>query len=356
MEMLTGIGFLIATLVVFSIFSLKFPKGTEAMSGMANAAIASFLIEAVHRYISGDLFGIAFLSEVGITSGGLSGVAAAVIVPICMGANPIFALVGGLACGGFGILPGFIAGYVIGLLSPYIEKYLPTGLDVIAGSLLIAPLARLIATGVNPLVDGLMATIAGSITIAATQSPVVMGFLLGGILNVIGTAPLSSMALTAMMGLTGVPMAIGCLACFSGSFTNGVLFHKMGYGDRSNVIGVMIEPLTQAPLVTKHSIPIFTCDFIGGGLTGIAVALVGLVCNAPGTASAVPGIIAPFAFNAPIKVIICGVIAIAAGTAVGYVGGIVFKKLEKTSVAIPAMELGMSEGLSYRTVGEEGGN
>ena len=37
------------------------------MSGMANAAVASFLVEAVHKYITGDLLGIAFLGEVGAT-------------------------------------------------------------------------------------------------------------------------------------------------------------------------------------------------------------------------------------------------------------------------------------------------
>ena len=39
-----GIGLLLLTLACFSVFSLKFPKGSEAMSGMANAAVASFLI------------------------------------------------------------------------------------------------------------------------------------------------------------------------------------------------------------------------------------------------------------------------------------------------------------------------
>ena len=47
-----GIGLLLLTLACFSVFSLKFPKGSEAMSGMANAAVASFLVEAVHHYIS----------------------------------------------------------------------------------------------------------------------------------------------------------------------------------------------------------------------------------------------------------------------------------------------------------------
>ena len=60
-----GIGLLLLTLACFSVFSLKFPKGSEAMSGMANAAVASFLVEAVHHYITGDLLGIAFFSELG---------------------------------------------------------------------------------------------------------------------------------------------------------------------------------------------------------------------------------------------------------------------------------------------------
>ena len=87
--------------------------------------------------------------------------------------------------------------------------------------------------------------IGGTITAAADQSPVIMGFLLGGIMKMICTSPLSSMALTAMLGLTGLPMGIAAIACFGGSFTNGMVFHKMGYGDKSNVIAVMLEPLTQ---------------------------------------------------------------------------------------------------------------
>ena len=125
MTIISGVGLLLLTLAVFSIFSLKFPKGSQAMSGMANAAVASFLIEAVHKYITGDLLGIAFLGEVGATAGSLGGVAAGIMVPLSMGVNPVFAVVGGLACGGYGILPGFIAGYIVGLIAPYIEKYLP---------------------------------------------------------------------------------------------------------------------------------------------------------------------------------------------------------------------------------------
>ena len=58
---LSGVALLVATLAVFSLFSLKMPKGSLAMSGMADAAVATFLVEAIHSYISGDLFGISFL-------------------------------------------------------------------------------------------------------------------------------------------------------------------------------------------------------------------------------------------------------------------------------------------------------
>ena len=43
---------------------------------------------------------------------------------ISMGVNPVFAIVAGLACGGFGILPGFIAGYAIGFIAPLLERLL----------------------------------------------------------------------------------------------------------------------------------------------------------------------------------------------------------------------------------------
>lgn len=77
MAVISGLGLLLVTLAAFSLFSMKAPKGSEAMSGMASAAVATFLVEAVHRYISGDLLGVSFLGEVGSTAGSLGGVAAA---------------------------------------------------------------------------------------------------------------------------------------------------------------------------------------------------------------------------------------------------------------------------------------
>lgn len=333
LTIISGVGLLLVTLAGFSLFSMKAPKGSEAMSGMANAAIASFLIEAVHSYITGDLMNIEFFKTVGATSGSLGGVAAAITVPIAMGGNPVFAVVAGLAVGGFGILPGFLAGYVIGLISPIIEKKLPEGLNIIVGALAIAPLARIIAVLVDPAVNATLVKIGGTISAAADQSPIVMGFLLGGIMKMICTSPLSSMALTAMLGLNGLAMGIAAIACVGGSFTNGIIFKRLKLGDKSNVIAVMLEPLTQANIITANPIPIYCSNFFGGGLAGISAAAFGIINNAPGTASPIPGLLAPFAFNSPLSVVGALIFAVLGGCLAGYVGSVVFKKrVKKTEV------------------------
>ena len=280
-----GIGLLLLTLACFSVFSLKFPKGSEAMSGMANAAVASFLVEAVHHYITGDLLGIAFFSELGTVSGSFGGIAAATLVPISMGCNPVLAVVAGVAVGGYGILPGFVAGYIVGFVAPFLEKKLPEGLNLIVGALAIA---------VDPVVNSTLLNIGRMISAAAEQSPLIMGFLLGGIMKMICTSPLSSMALTAMLGLDGLAMGIAAIACVGGSFTNGIIFDRLKLGERSNVIAVMLEPLTQADIITQNPIPIYGSNFFGGGLAGLAAAMLGIINNAPGTASPIPVLLAPF--------------------------------------------------------------
>ena len=283
-----GIGLLLLTLACFSVFSPKFPKGSEAMSGMANAAVASFLVEAVHHYITGDLLGIAFFSELGTISGSFGGIAAATLVPISMGCNPVLAVVAGVAVGGYGILPGFVAGYIV--------------------------------------VNSTLLNIGRMISAAAEQSPLIMGFLLGGIMKMICTSPLSSMALTAMLGLDGLAMGIAAIACVGGSFTNGIIFDRLKLGERSNVIAVMLEPLTQADIITQNPIPIYGSNFFGGGLAGLAAAMLGIINNAPGTASPIPGLLAPFGFNPPLKVVAAIVLAAIGGSLAGFVGSIVFNR------------------------------
>ena len=337
MDFFKGIGMLLMTLAAFSLFSLKFPKGDKAMGGLADAAVATFLVEAIFKYICGDFAGIAFLGEVGAASGGMGAVAAAALVGLSMGTNPMYAIAAAAAVSGFGILPGFIAAYILHFVLKKTVRYLPAGLDVIVGALMSAALARAIAIAVDPAVNSVIAIVGTSISVATEQSPVMMGLVLGGLMKMICTSPLSSMALTAMLGLTGLPMGIAAVACFGGSFTNGMIFKRLKLGDNGRVVAVMLEPLTQADIITKNPIPIYGSNIVGGALGGVAAAMLGIVNNAPGTASPIPGLLAPFAFNPPVKVALAMGLAAVAGILAGYLGTWIFKKI-KFKMNVEAVE------------------
>lgn len=327
MMFLKGVGALLLTIVCFSVFSIKFPKGDLAMGGLANAAVATFLVEAIFKYICGDFLGISFLGEVGAACGSMGGVASAALVGIAMGTDPVYALATAAALSGFGILPGFIASYVLFFVLKWLDKKLPTGLDIILCSLLAAAAGRGIAVLVDPAINAVICTVGDAISAATMQTPIFMGFLLGGIMKIICTSPLSAMALTAMLGLTGLPMGIAAVACFGGAFSDGVVFKRLNLGDKGNVLGVMLEPLTQADIITKNPIPIFGSNFLGGGLSGIVAVTLGIVNNAPGTSAPIPGLLAPFAFNKPSTVLLAMAIAACCGALSGYIGSSVFEKL-----------------------------
>ncbi|MCR1933380.1 PTS sugar transporter subunit IIC [Clostridium tepidum] len=333
MVILKGTLLLLLCLSAFSLFSLKAPKGMKAMGALADAAVATFLVEAFQSYVGGDMLHINLLKETGLAAGGMGGAAAATLVPLALGVSPVYAVLVGASCYGLGILPGFVAGYALSFIVPIIEKKVPKGLDLIVCVALVAPLARLIGNGATPVVNATLLNIGGIITVAANESPIIMGFILGGVITVVATAPLSSMALTAMLGLKGLPMAIGALSVMGSSFMNFVLFHRLKFGDRSTTIAVAIEPLTQADVISANPIPVYVTNFIGGGLAGIIVTHFGLINNATGTATPIAGLMVMYGFNDPKVVTIAAIFCALAGAFAGLLGSIIFRNYKIRTVA-----------------------
>ncbi|WP_432813786.1 PTS sugar transporter subunit IIC [Staphylococcus canis] len=311
--------------MIFTLFTYKAPNGMRAMGALANAAIATFLVEAFNKYVGGEVFGISFLGELGDAAGGLGGVAAAGLTALAIGVSPVYALVIAAACGGMDLLPGFFAGYIIGYLMKYTEKYVPDGVDLIGAIVIIAPLARLIAYGLTPVVNNTLLKIGDIIQSSTDANPIIMGIVLGGIITVVGTAPLSSMALTALLGLTGVPMAIGAMAAFSSAFMNGTLFHRLKLGNRKDTISVSIEPLSQADIVSANPIPVYITNFLGGATAGLIIAISGMVNDATGTATPIAGFLVMFGFNSWHTVVLYGVAMGIVGLVWGFLGSIIFK-------------------------------
>lgn len=325
MNLLIGVIFLGIVLCLFTLFTSKAPNGGKAMGALANAAIASFLVEAFHKYVGGDLIGIPFLGDLGEVAGGLGGVAAAGLVALAMGVSPVYAFVIAVACGNMDLLPGFIAAYIASFGMKWMEEKLPDGLDLIAAIIIIAPITRLIAIGTTPLVDASLLQIGNIIKESTTSSPILMGIVLGGIITVVATAPLSSMALTALLGLTGTPMAIGALAVFGSSFMNFVLFKRMKFGDRKTTISVAIEPLSQADIVTANPVPVYITNSMGGAISGVIIAMFGLVNDATGTATPIAGLMVMFGFNNALTVITVAVMCAVSSAICGYLGSLIFK-------------------------------
>ena len=324
-EILMGTGLLLLVLVLFTLFSYKAPQGSKAMSGLANAAVASFLVEALNLSFFGEILNLDLFARVGTASGSLGGVAAGILVPMSLGVSPVYSVLIGLTCLEFKILPGFIAGYLISFIVKYLEKKIPAGLDLIVIIVVAAPLAYLIGDVTSPIVNGTLGTIGSVLTSASSASPIIMGIVLGGLITVVATAPHSSMALTAMIGLSGVPMAIGALSVFGSTFMNYVFFVKMKFGSREDNIAVAIEPLTQADIISANPVPIYVTNFIGGAMSGVIVALMGLVNNSPGTATAIAGLAVSFAYNPPIKVIIAAIACAIVSAIAGLIGYAMFK-------------------------------
>ncbi|TYR82683.1 PTS sugar transporter subunit IIC [Priestia megaterium] len=333
MEILKGTTLLLLVLFLFWLFSNKAPYGMKAMGALASGAVAAFLVEAFQLYVGGDLFGISFLGEVGKAAGGMGGVAAAALVALALGVSPVYALMMGVVCSGLGLLPGFFAGYMMAFVMKVVEKKAPAGLDLLGAILIVAPLTRLIATWITPLVDATLLNIGGIIKETTSANPILMGIILGGVITVVATAPLSSMALTAMLGLTGLPMAIGALAVFGSSFMNYVLFDRLKFGNRRTTISVAVEPLTQANIISANPIPIYVTNFFGGALAGVIVAMFNLVNDATGTATPIAGLAVMYGFNDPVKVTICAVLCAVSGALIGFLGSIVFKNFRIKTVA-----------------------
>ncbi|HEP3291586.1 TPA: PTS fructose transporter subunit IIC [Streptococcus pyogenes] len=325
MDIIIGTSLLILVLAIFSLFNYKAPHGAKAMGALASAACASFLVEAFQDSFFGKVLGFQFLSEVGGANGSLSGVAAAILVAIAIGVSPGYAVLIGLSVSGTGIIPGFVAEYVVSFLIKWMEKNIPGGLDLISIIIVGAPLTRFLAQLITPVINSTLLTIGDILTSSANSNPIIMGMILGGTIVVVATAPLSSMALTAMLGLTGIPMAIGALSVFGSSFMNGVLFYRLKLGERKDNIAFAIEPLTQADVTSANPIPIYVTNFVGGAACGVLIALMKLVNDTPGTATPIAGFAVMFAYNPVAKVLITALGCIIISLIVGYIGGSVFK-------------------------------
>lgn len=149
-EILKGIVLVIIIVALFSLFKYKAPHGKGAMKSLGKAAILSILVQVTYivildKIIPKDIWGI--------SSGSMSSVIAGILTPIALGVSPINAILVGISMVGFGIIPGFISGYLVSFLIRHLEVKFEKGLQIVIVMIIIAPIARFIAMGLEHIVN-----------------------------------------------------------------------------------------------------------------------------------------------------------------------------------------------------------
>lgn len=335
MDLLIGIGLLLLVLAFFTAFTFKAPYGRKTMSAFADASVATLLVEAFLNAFVGNVFNIEFFSELGTAAGSMGGAVTALMVIMAIGGTPVNAVLIGASIYGFGILPGLVVGYVMSYLVKFIENKFPEGVDLLVMILIAAPLSRLLATYSDPVVTALLSNIGRAITASAEGAPAIMGFVVGGIMAVVSSSPISSMALSAMLQLKGLPMAATTMAIWSTSFMNFVIYSRLNLGGRTEAMSVFVEPKTQVDLTSANPLPVYLTNLIGGGLSGTFVALMGMNNLASSTATPFAGLAVMFAYNPVRTVILAAFVTVIIGVIVAFIISII---AEKSDLSITTKE------------------
>ena len=327
MEIILGVLVLLAVIAVMTLFTFKAPNGKKAIGALSGAACATFLPQAFLSYAVGGVFHVDFIKQIGDVMGSLGGLAAGALVPLAFGISPVFSILLGVSLLKFKFLPAFIAAYVVSFLIKQIQKRVTDGLDLIVVVLVGPILVNVIASLISPFVIGILQVIGGTITTATHGNPYVMGAVLGGIIPLVGMTPLSSMVLTSLIGLVGVPMTIGALGCFGNSILNFSLFRKLKFGS-STALAVTIEPLTQIDIISANPVPIFLTNMVAGAINGIIVTAFGLVVNVTGMATPWAGLIVVFGMNPVVQTLMAVALIMINSTIWAYIGAFIFKNFK----------------------------
>ncbi|HDF7680274.1 TPA: PTS sugar transporter subunit IIC [Staphylococcus aureus] len=160
----------------------------------------------------------------------------------------------------------------------------------------------------------------------------VFAVILGLVIPVTGMTPLSSMVLTSLLGLTGVPMAIGALTCTGSSFVNLILFRKLNIGGPSKAFAVCIEPLTQIDLIAQYPVQLYGTNALIGVVNACIVTFSGLVIGVKGMATPIAGAIVLFGFNNAVTSIVTIATVIIVSIVLAYIIGTLINKFNLMNI------------------------
>jgi uncharacterized membrane protein len=309
--------------------------GIDAMSAMAQGLFCSLLIGTIINTI-GTQTGLAFLNEIGKFASEMSGPAMAIAIGCALKCPPLvlFSLAAvGHSANKLGGAGGPLAVLVIAIIAAEIGKAISkeTKIDI-----LVTPLVTIFTgVGVSALIApaiGVAANSVGEVIMWATeQQPFIMGILVSVIVGIVLTLPISSAAICAALGLTG--LAGG--AALAGCCANMVGFAVISF--RENRWGGLVSQGLGTSMLQMGNIvrnpKIWIPAILASAVTGpISTVIFRLEMNGPAVASGM----GTCGLVGPIGVYTGWIDDIAAGTKAAITGADWFA-LAMISIVLPAV-------------------
>lgn len=204
--------------------------GIDAMSAMAQGLFASLLIGTIINTI-GTQTGISFLVDAGTFAQSVAGPAMACSIGYALGAPQLvlFSLIAvGAAANSLGGAGGPLAVYVIAIIATEFGKLVSKETKV---DILVTPAVTiLVGVGLSALCApaiGAAASSLGNVIMWATElQPFLMGIIVSVLVGVALTLPISSAAICAALGLTGLAGGAAVAGCCAQMIGFAVMSYK----------------------------------------------------------------------------------------------------------------------------------
>lgn len=249
----------------------------DALSAMAQGLFASLLIGTILCTV-GDLSGVAFFNEVGDFAKSVAGPAMAIAIGYALKTPPLvlFSLAAvGYASNAAGGAGGPLAVLVIAIIAAELGKAVSkeTKVDIIVTPAVVVGAGCGLALAIAPAIGLLASSLGGLIMWATELQPLLMGIIVAVAVGVALTLPISSAAICAALGLTGLAGGAALAGCCAQMVGFAVMSFKenrwgglisQGIGTSMLQMGNIVKnPRIWIPPIVASAVtgPVATCIF-----------------------------------------------------------------------------------------------
>lgn len=205
----------------------------DAMGAMAFGLFASLLIGTIFNAL-GMIPGLSVLGQIGKDAAKVAGPAMAVSIAVSLKASPLVvyssALVGWLA-NSYGGAGGPLAVLVITVIACEVGMLVSkkTKVDILVTPFVTILVGGLISIWCAPFIGKAVGVVSAGISFAMTCQPFVMGILVSALVGIALTLPISSAAICAALGLSGIVSGDEGLALAGGAAVAGCCAQMVGF-------------------------------------------------------------------------------------------------------------------------------